>query len=114
LLDSDHVAKNQLKIIFPQIFFAFFLRSSKQFNMQLSVCDFIALFQFLNLYTVGRTPWTGVQPVVRLLSTHRTTRTQNKHTQTSMPKIGFEHTTPVFEREKTVHALDRAATVIGT
>jgi hypothetical protein len=28
--------------------------------------------------------------------------------------VGFELTTPVFERTKTVHALDRAATVIGT
>jgi hypothetical protein len=28
-----------------------------------------------------------------------------------MPRAGFESTTPVFERAKTVHALDRAATV---
>jgi hypothetical protein len=27
--------------------------------------------------------------------------------------MGFDLTTPVFERAKTVHALDRAATVIG-
>jgi hypothetical protein len=27
--------------------------------------------------------------------------------------VGFEHTIPAFERTKTVHALDRAATVIG-
>jgi hypothetical protein len=27
--------------------------------------------------------------------------------------MGFELTTPVFERAKTVHALDRAATVVG-
>jgi hypothetical protein len=31
-----------------------------------------------------------------------------------MPRVGFEPTIPVFEREKTVHALDRAATVIGS
>jgi hypothetical protein len=31
-----------------------------------------------------------------------------------MPLAGFESTAPVFERAKTVHALDRAATVIGT
>jgi hypothetical protein len=31
-----------------------------------------------------------------------------------MPRLGFEHMTPVFERAKTVHALDRAATVIGS
>jgi hypothetical protein len=30
-----------------------------------------------------------------------------------MPLVGFEHTIPVFERAKTVHALDRAAIVIG-
>jgi hypothetical protein len=30
-----------------------------------------------------------------------------------MPRVGFESTTPVFEREKTVHALDSAAAVIG-
>jgi hypothetical protein len=31
-----------------------------------------------------------------------------------MPRVGFEPTIPVFEQAKTVHALDRAATVIGT
>jgi hypothetical protein len=31
-----------------------------------------------------------------------------------MPPVGFEPTTPVFERAKTVHALDSAATVIGS
>jgi hypothetical protein len=30
-----------------------------------------------------------------------------------MPRVGFEPMVPVFEREKTVHALDRAATMIG-
>jgi hypothetical protein len=29
-----------------------------------------------------------------------------------MPQLGFEPTTEVFERAKTVHALDRAAVVI--
>jgi hypothetical protein len=29
------------------------------------------LFQFRNLYTVGRTPWTGDQPVARPLPKHR-------------------------------------------
>jgi hypothetical protein len=38
---------------------------------------------------------------------------QNKHTQTSMPQLGFELTTPVIERAKMVHALGRMATVIG-
>jgi hypothetical protein len=33
--------------------------------------------------------------------------------ETPMPQVGFEPTIPVFERAKTVHALDRAAPVIG-
>jgi hypothetical protein len=68
-------------------------------------------FQFLNVYTVGRTPWTGDQLVARPLRTHRTTQTQNKRRH--IPRVGFELTIPVLERAKTVHALDLAATVIG-
>jgi hypothetical protein len=30
-----------------------------------------------------------------------------------MPRVGFEPTIPALERVKAVHALDRAATVIG-
>jgi hypothetical protein len=30
-----------------------------------------------------------------------------------MPQMGFETTIPLFERDNTFHALDRAATVIG-
>jgi hypothetical protein len=30
-----------------------------------------------------------------------------------MPWVGFEQTIPALERAKTVHALDRAVTVIG-
>jgi hypothetical protein len=63
------------------------------------------LFQFLNLYTVGRTPWTGDEPVAR-------PRPPNS-TQTSMPRVEFEPTIPVFERTKTVHVLHGAANVIG-
>jgi hypothetical protein len=65
------------------------------------------LFQFLNPYTVGSTPWTGDQPFARPKST------QNKSTQTFMSREGYEPTIPAFERAKTVHALDRAGTVIG-
>jgi hypothetical protein len=73
------------------------------------------LFQFLNPTSIHsrRTHWTGDQPVVRPLPTHITTQTENKRTQTSMSRVGFEPTIPVFERTKTVHALDRAAAVIG-
>jgi hypothetical protein len=30
-----------------------------------------------------------------------------------MPRVGFERKIPVFEQAKTIHSLDRAATVIG-
>jgi hypothetical protein len=66
------------------------------------------LFQFLNLYTAARTPWTGDQPIAKPLTAHRAAQTQNNYTQTPMPHVGLEPTIPVFER-----ALDRAATVIG-
>jgi hypothetical protein len=55
----------------------------------------------------------GDQPVARPLPTHRTTQKQNKRTETSLLGVGFETTIVVFERAKTVQALDRAATVIG-
>jgi hypothetical protein len=74
-----------------------------------------ALFNFLILNSVGRTHWTGDQPVARSLPIHRTTQTQNKRTiQTSIPSVGFEPTIPAFQRAKTVHSSDSAATVIGT
>jgi hypothetical protein len=71
-------------------------------------------FNFLNLYTVGRTSWTGDQHVARPLYLYTEQHKQNKRTQTSMPRVGFEPSTQVFERAKTVHVLDRAATVIDT
>jgi hypothetical protein len=74
---------------------------------------FIDSFSFLILYTVGAIPWTGDQPIARPLPTRRTTQTQNKRTQTSMPRVGFQHTIPVLEREKTVHVLHSAATMIS-
>jgi hypothetical protein len=78
-------------------------------------CGSWPIFQFLkSFYTVGKTPWTGDQLVARPLSAHRTAQTQNKRIQTSIPWAGFEPTTPVFERARAVHALDHAATVIGT
>jgi hypothetical protein len=70
----------------------------------LGLCSF---FSLLNLYTVGRTPRTGDQPVARPLPARRT------QTQTSMPWVGFELTIPAFEGAKTVHALGGGATVIG-
>jgi hypothetical protein len=50
----------------------------------------------------------------RKVATYIGQHKQNKPTQTSMTRVGFEPMIPVFERVKTFHALDRAATVIGT
>jgi hypothetical protein len=58
----------------PQVFIYLWLYSP---------CGSWLLFQFLNLYTVGRTPWTGDEPVARPLPTHRKTQTLNKRTLTS-------------------------------
>jgi hypothetical protein len=109
----------------------------------------LPLFNFLILYTGGRTPWTGDRSVARPLCKHRTTQTQSKHIHT--PNIhalsGIRTHDSSFrasedsswlrpasvresedssclrprgyrdrlasERAKTVHALDRAATVTG-
>jgi hypothetical protein len=60
------------------------------------------LFTFWILDTVGRTPWTGDEPVARPLPMYRTTQTQNKRTQTYMPWLRFEPTIPAFEWAKTV------------
>jgi hypothetical protein len=55
----------------------------------------------------------GISPSqVRYLH-RRTTQTQNKRTQISMPPVGFETMIRVFEQAKTVHASDSEATVIG-
>jgi hypothetical protein len=45
--------------------------------------------EFINLYTVGKTPWRRDQPVARPLPTHRTTQTRYKRTQISMPRGVF-------------------------
>jgi hypothetical protein len=42
-------------------------------------------FQFHDHFTNGRTPWTSDQLVARPLHKQRTTQTQNKRRQISMP-----------------------------
>jgi hypothetical protein len=67
-------------------------------SVSLSLCVYVYIwlyspcrpwpfFHFLNLYAVGRTPWTGDQPVAGPLPTHRTTQTQNKSIQTASSGI---------------------------
>jgi hypothetical protein len=75
-----------------------------------SVKRFVSL-QFLNLrHSIGLLGRAISPSQGRYL-----TKTQNKHRQqTSMPRVVFEPTIPVFERAKTVHASHGAATVMGT
>jgi hypothetical protein len=44
---------------------------------------------------------------------HKTAQTQKKLIETSMPRVGLEPAISAFELAKTVHALDREATVFG-
>jgi hypothetical protein len=66
-------------------------------------------FSSVILYIFRRTPPTRDQQVARPLPTYRTTQTQNKSTQLSMPGFRFGLTTQASEHAKMVHALDRAA-----
>jgi hypothetical protein len=69
--------------------------------------SFVINTQSVGLFGRGISPSQG-----RYLYTERHKHRINK--QTSMPREGFEPTIPVFERAKTVHALDRAATEIDS
>jgi hypothetical protein len=68
------------------------------------------LFQFLNQNTVVGLLGRGISPS-KGHYLHTEQHKQNKRIQTSMPCVGFEPMIPAFERAKTVHVLDRAATV---
>jgi hypothetical protein len=65
-----------------------------------------------HIETVGRSPWNSDEPC-RKAATYTEQYKQKKRGQTSMPRVGFKPAIPMFERAKTFHALDRAATVMG-
>jgi hypothetical protein len=46
------------------------------------LCALAPFFQFPDIFTIGRTPWTSDQLVARPLPKHRTAQTQNKHIHT--------------------------------
>jgi hypothetical protein len=54
----------------------------EMFWLALQLLWTLASFQFPDLFTIGRTPWTSNQPVARPLCKHRTAQTQNKHIYT--------------------------------
>jgi hypothetical protein len=77
-------------------------------SMALQPVDLRSFLQFLNPIH-GRQDSLDGRPAHRKFATY----TQNKHTQTTVPWVGFELTISRFERAKTVNTLDLAATVIG-
>jgi hypothetical protein len=91
------------------IFFFFFCSCCSHLKHGASVKRLVSL-KFLNLRQSVGLLGRGISPS----QGHYVTQTQNKHKQTLMPWVGFEHTIPVFERAKIFHAFDRAAIVVGT
>jgi hypothetical protein len=91
--------------------------SSSEFYSIMALQPFVGLwplFQFLNLYAVGRTPSTEISPSQGLyLHAEQHKHRINAYRHISMLLVVFEPAIPVFERAKTVQDLDRAATVIG-
>jgi hypothetical protein len=63
--------------------------TTKIYLSTILLLDLNRFFSFLILYAIGKTPCTGDKPVTRSLPTHRTTQTQNKRTQTSIPLSGI-------------------------
>jgi hypothetical protein len=85
-------------------------------NLSMNVQPFVGpwpLFEFHNLFTQS------VEHLGRWISSsqgrylHTGQHRHRINTHISMPQVGFEPRILVFERTKTVHALDRAATVMG-
>jgi hypothetical protein len=109
--------------------------TSYVFLMALQLLWALAAFQFPDLFTGGRTHWTSDQLVARHLPKHRTAQAQNKQIYTlnvhdlsvtrthdhsfrasedssCLRPLGYPDQL-ASERAKTVHALDRSATVTG-
>jgi hypothetical protein len=79
-----------------------------------ALCWTLAAFSiYCSFYAVGGIPYTrgGGRARRKAPYLHTGQIKQNKRTQICIPQVGFEPTIPVFERAKTVHALDRAVTV---
>jgi hypothetical protein len=72
-----------------------------------SPLDLDRFLSFL-IYTQSAGRLWGGSARCKVATTHRTIQTQ-----ISMRRMGFEPRIPVFQQAKTVHALDRAATVTG-
>jgi hypothetical protein len=84
------------------------------FFMALQPLWALAALQCPHLFRVGMTPWTSDEPVTRPLPKHRTAQTQNKHIHTpNIHALSGIRTHDRNVRAKTVHVLDRWATLNG-
>jgi hypothetical protein len=106
-MEPEGLVPNSQQLSTELIIIIIIIDSSNALSLELG-----HFYSSLILYKVGRTPWFRDHSVARPLPTYRTTKTRNMHSQISMPRKEFELTTPVFDGEKSVHALDCAATEI--
>jgi hypothetical protein len=110
-------------------------RVNSGFLMALQPLWALAAFHSLDLFTIGRTPWTSDQLVARPVPKHRTAQTQNKHIYTPIihamsgirthdHSVRASEDSPCLrprghcdrlasERAKTVHGLVPTAAVTG-
>jgi hypothetical protein len=95
-------------LFFFFLFLFFFYSCCSHLQHRAYVKRFVSL-QFLNLRESAGLLGRGISPPQGCYLTQRL----NKSRQISMPRVGFEPMIPVFERARTVHALDGAATLIG-
>jgi hypothetical protein len=115
-----------LRFIYLSIYLSFYLSIylfiylsiyvSIYLSIYLSVCLFVCLYVCLSVclsfYTAGRTPGTVDQSLARPLPVHKRTRTQNKTYTHIHPRSRIRTNDPDIWAEKTLHASNRAVTVI--
>jgi hypothetical protein len=87
----------KINVLYVRACMHIYTRAFIQLRLYSPLLDLDRFFSFLISYTVGRSPWTGDQYVARLLPAYGIAQTQNKRTEKSMPRVGFEPMTPVFE-----------------
>jgi hypothetical protein len=75
-------------------------------HLELNISD---VMNFIDSQYDSLDEWSARRKAATYTGQHK----QNKRRQTSVPRVGFEPTIPVFHRTMTFHALDSAATVIG-
>jgi hypothetical protein len=118
VLKNHHYYSPSLRIQFNKTSLLPLFPVAPTLEHRTSVKSFVS-FQFLNPRTVGRTPWTRDQPVARQTDVHALSGIR---TPSSSVRAGEDSSCLrprghcdrlASERAKTVHALDRAATVTG-